>query len=311
MTTAMITGACGFCAVHLAKKLASQGGIRTIGIDIRERPPTGLPLDDYISVDIGDRAQVSDAVARVKPDLVFHLAGLVRGDAAELFRVNLLGGIHLMEAILESAPDARTLVVGSAAEYGHVPESEMPITEEHPCNPIGPYGLSKYSLTLAALDYARNRGLKVSVARPFNIVGAGVPRSLVVGAILHRATLALAESDQPCVTVGNLDTERDFVAVDDVVDGYLQMVQSDHWGEVFNICSGTACSIRSVIERLLAHSPKPIELKVDPALVRPADVKSVYGDCGKANRLLGFVPGTSLDSALLCAWDHSMEGVGS
>lgn len=309
MTRALITGVCGFCAAHLAKKLASGGDIRTIGIDIRGRPPQRLPLDDYISVDMGDRLQVSDTVARVKPDLVFHLAGLVRGNAAELFRVNLLGGVHLMEAILESAPDARTLVVGSAAEYGHVPESEMPITEEHPCNPIGPHGLSKYSLTLAAVDYARNRGLKVSVARPFNIVGAGVPESLVVGAILHRATKALAESDDPVVTIGNLDTERDFVAVEDAVDGYLRMVQSDHWGEVFNICSGQPCSIRSVVEGLLSYSPKPIRLRVDPALVRPADVKTVYGDYGKANRLLGFVPATSLDSALRSAWDHEMEGV--
>jgi GDP-4-dehydro-6-deoxy-D-mannose reductase len=183
----------------------------------------------------------------------------------------------------------------------------MPISEECRCNPSGAYALSKYALSLAGLDYARKQGLNVVIARPFNIIGPGIPSSLVVGAILQRVKQALQGSEEVKIDVGNLDTERDFIAVDDVVDAYVRLLSGDNRGEVFNICSGEPRKIRTVVEELLSHSPRPIRLQVSTALLRTNDVVRVYGDWEKANRAIGFKPRSSLSEALHAAWSYEME----
>ena len=130
----------------------------------------------------------------------------------------------------------------------------MPLAEDHECRPVGPYGLSKHAMTLAALDHARADGTKVIVARPFNLVGAGMPTNLVAGAIAQRTRQALARGEST-ITVGNANTQRDFIAVEDAVEAYVKLLQSGAWGEVFNICSGQATSIESIIQTLLSFSP--------------------------------------------------------
>jgi GDP-4-dehydro-6-deoxy-D-mannose reductase len=306
MPNVLLTGACGFCGWHLARRLADEGGFRVSGVDLAPAPPAHVPLAEYLAADVTIAAELARAVRRAQPEWVFHLAGRMSGPAAEVFRVNLLGTIHLLEAVREAAPAARILLVGSAAEYGHVPAGDMPITEDHTCRPGGAYGLSKYAATLAGLDYARRCGMHVTVVRSFNVVGAGIPGSLVVGAILARAKKALATDADPVVAVGNLDTQRDFIAVEDAVEAYVRVMLGDHRGEVFNVCSGRPRTIRSIVERLLGFSARPIRLQTDPALVRSTDLPVVYGSGEKARRTFGFAPQRTLDDALRAAWEHEL-----
>jgi GDP-4-dehydro-6-deoxy-D-mannose reductase len=243
----------------------------------------------------------------IHPDSIFHLAGIIQGNPQRIYSVNVLGSIHLLENVRLFSPHACLLMVGSAAEYGNVPIDAMPITEMHVCKPCGPYGISKYAATLAALDYAQTYGLKVAVVRPFNIVGAGVPSTLVIGAILERIRKVLATGEQnPGIPVGNLDTQRDFIAIDDVMDSYVSIMQNKCWGEVFNICSGKPQSIRSVLAVLLSNSDKSIELKIDPALLRSADVICSHGSFKKAQKAFGFKPKMALETALKDAWDYAI-----
>jgi GDP-4-dehydro-6-deoxy-D-mannose reductase len=242
-------------------------------------------------------------IQRIKPDWVFHLAGSFSGTPADIYRANLSSGISVLEAVRSHKPDARILVVGSAAEYGPTAMEDMPLTEEHPCRPTSSYGLAKYGLTQAAVEYWARWNIKVVAVRPFNIVGAGVPASLLLGALLERVKAAVNSSD-PVVAIGRTDTERDFVAVEDVVWSYDQLIRGEHWGEVFNICSGCPESISSVAQRLLAVCPRPIRLELDSALVRPNDAQSVYGSWRKANSHFGFRPSINLDDALRSAWEH-------
>jgi GDP-4-dehydro-6-deoxy-D-mannose reductase len=297
----------GFCARHLVTYLASIGNIHVFGFDLFKNPPEGLKLNDYITVDIKEYEQVANAIRFIQPELIFHLAGIICSSAVEVYHVNLLGGINLLESVREFVSDARILLVGSAAEYGNIDISKMPITEDYSCQPTGSYGLSKYALTLAALDYAHNYNMKVTVARPFNIIGAGIPSTLIVGAILKRIKQALAGSIEPTVTVGNLDTERDFIAVEDVVEGYVHLIQGEHWGEVFNICSGQTHSIRSIVKKLFSFSNRPIHLKPDPTLMRSSDIKVIYGSWEKAYKAFAFKPKISLERALKSAWDNEIK----
>jgi GDP-4-dehydro-6-deoxy-D-mannose reductase len=309
--TVLITGVGGFCAGHLVSALAAEGRMRIVGSDLGDEAPRGVPLADYFAADLARPDAAATLIRRVRPDWLFHLAARCRGTAEEVYRANLLGGVNVLEGVQESSPQARVLVVGSAAEYGPASPQDMPLSEDSPCHPCGAYGVSKHALCLASQDYARNRGLKVVVARPFNIVGAGVPPYLVVGAVVDRAKQALSKSDPPSISVGNLDSMRDFVAVEDVADAYVRMLRGDWWGEVFNLCSGAPRKIRDVVELLLSHSPRPIEYRVDPRLLSAADVPLHYGSCEKARRAFGFVPSVALEQSLKAAWQHVIHGVRS
>ena len=210
--------------------------------------------------------------------------------------------MSLLEAVRQECPLVRVLLVGSAAEYGFVGKEGFPVTESTPCRPLGPYGMSKYAATLAGINWFRQFGMKVVIARPSNIIGAGLSPNLFAGALLARAKEALATQGDPVVKVGNLESQRDFIAVEDVVEAYMLMLEGDYWGEVFNICSGRPLKISTLAEMLLAHSSRPIRLEVDLALVRGDEVNVVYGDGEKARRLLGFQPQISIEESTSRIW---------
>ena len=302
---ALITGVAGFSGCHLVARLRQEPQMQVFGLDIGPAAPTHQPLAGYWKADLSDFDQVRAVVRSVSPHVIFNLAGLAGGPAPALYRVNTLAAVNLLEAARVETPAARLLLIGSAAEYGRVEASEMPITEKRACNPVGAYGASKLAMTRAALDYAQG-GLAVSVARPFNLIGAGIPRHLVVGAVLERALAALKEPAEPVVRVGRLDTERDYLAVEDAVDAYVRIAMGSHTGEVFNVCSGEPRTILSVIERLLARSPRPVRLETDPSLVRPGDVPTSYGSWEHLHEVTGFRPSIALDSAIETAWRYAI-----
>jgi GDP-4-dehydro-6-deoxy-D-mannose reductase len=305
---ALITGVSGFCGAHLVSRLRRETAIEIAGLDQHASPHFLGAIDHYLQADLTDSDAVLRAVEAFRPDWVFHLAGLSGHSAlaAALYRVNINGAINLLEAIRTSVPAARVLLAGSAAEYGSVQSSAMPVTETAFCCPSGPYGISKYAATLIGLDYARQFKLNILVARPSNIIGPRVPASLVVGAMISRAKQSLA-SAMPVMKVGDFDSRRDFVAVEDVMDAYVRLLKSGIRGEIFNICSGEAHSIRAVAEMLVANSRVPIRLEFDPDLVPASPVRCLYGSYAKAAGAIGFRPMTSLKQSLREAWSAAVE----
>jgi GDP-4-dehydro-6-deoxy-D-mannose reductase len=302
----LITGALGFTGRHLVERLRSDGEHQIVGTDCAAHAPRAGNLDEYHPADAGDYRQLLSVVQKARPDWIFHLAGMFRGSSADIYRINLLASVNLLEAIKNECPHASVLLVGSAAEYGIWPAAEMPLDENHECRPVGAYAVSKYSMTLAALDYARTAGIKAVVARPFNLIGAGLPGSLVVGAILQRMKLALNDGD-PSITIGNTSSFRDFIAVEDAVDAYVKLIQSEQRGEVFNVCSGEPTSIDSVIQTLLSYLPKPIKVVSDAALLRRDDAQLVVGNPAKLKRVCGFSPRISLPDALRSTFEEAMQ----
>jgi GDP-4-dehydro-6-deoxy-D-mannose reductase len=304
---ALITGAGGFCGPHLVSRLRRESHIEICGLDRMASCPSYLSVDQYFQCDIARASEISSAISSFQPEWIFHLAGLAGGSAPDsrIYDVNLLGTIHLLEAVQRFVPRCRVLLIGSFAEYGAIDSQSLPVTEETPCHPIGAYGISKYAATLAGLDCARRAGLAVSVARPSNIVGAGVPASLVVGAMLARIKKAFASS-HPLLKVGDFESERDFIGVTDAVDAYVRLMQSGVSGQIFNVCSGVPVSIRHVAELLVANSTRPVELDFDRNLVAPSAVRRMYGSYGKAERAFGFQPSTSMEEFLRSAWNAEL-----
>ncbi|MGB7849079.1 MAG: NAD-dependent epimerase/dehydratase family protein [Candidatus Acidiferrum sp.] len=308
MRVALITGANGFCGRHLARRLEAEGGFRVLGAGLRDYACDSECLAEYIQADLCDPNRVDDVVKKTQPDIVFNLVGLAQGKPAYLFRSNFFSALYLLEALRQHSPNARALVVGSAAEYGTAVSDQLPLTEGSPCAPTENYGASKHAMTLVAQNYAQFYRMKIVVARPFNIIGAGIPSTLLVGAVLSRIKQALRNGGEPVIKIGNLESERDFVAVGDVVEAYIRMMAGSFWGEIFNLCSGQPRSVRSVIDLLLRYSDRPIRLEVDASLLRSSDQKRIYGDWGKAKRAIGYEPSVPIEEALHDAWKYAIQG---
>ncbi len=302
---ALVTGVGGFCGVHLIRRLRREPDVVIAGLDLASEQPNQLALDRYFQSDITNGAAVAAAVREFNPDWLFHLAGVSENSAAasRTYEINVIGALHFLEAVRTISPSCTVLLVGSAAEYG--PVDALPVTERTACRPVGPYGISKYAATLIGMDYARRHNLKVSVVRPFNIIGPGVPENLVVGALIARAKKALG-CLTPVVKIGDTKSKRDFVAVSDAVDAYVRLAKAGMRNEIFNICSGRAHSIGYVAKTLLENSRRAIALEVDPGLVSISPARIVYGSYRKAARAIGFRPTTSLKLALRESWDAAI-----
>ncbi len=303
----MITGANGFCGRRLAKRLREAGGAHVVGTGRQRESVAGDLLDDYVSINLTSPVDTSRLLRRTQPDLVFHLAGTRTRSSQEMQQCNVDGTRNLLSAISEHCPDSRTLLIGSAAEYGQVTNSELPIRETHVCRPVGQYALTKHRATLIGLEYAA-RGQHVTVARPFNIVGAGMSSGLFLADVLARLDQSMQAGVDPCIRVGNLEPKRDFIAVEDVVDAYVKLLQGPTSGEVYNICSGTAISMRYVLQLLLEHTPCPVRLEIDPELGNAGDVSVSYGSFAKAAHAIDFRPTRKLADAISDAWEYYFGG---
>lgn len=286
---ALITGVSGFVGRHLSEHLRAMGD-EVEGCDRADG-----------SVDIGDLDSVQSVVDRVKPEVVYHLAGWsdVGGSWAapiEVFRANAEGTLNVLLACARARVD-RVLAVSSADVYGIVHEEDLPITEDAQLRPVTPYAASKVAADYLALQAWLGSGLPVLRARAFNHLGPGQLPRFVAPALAER--IARNELDGgDVVPVGNLSARRDFTDVRDVVRAYRLLVERGEPGAAYNVCSGRAVSVQQLAEALLGMARQPMELKPDLALERPIDVPVLLGDYTRLKAATGWEPEIPLEQTL-------------
>lgn len=297
---ALVTGAHGFVGRHLVEHL------RAMGDDVE-----GCDRSDG-TVDICDLASVKAAVHRVRPEVVYHLAGWsdVGGSWAApvaVFRANAEGTLNVLLASADEGVE-RVLAVSSADVYGIVHEDELPIDENAALRPVTPYAASKVAADYLALQAWLGGGLPVLRARAFNHLGPGQLPRFVAPALAER--IAANELDGGTVVpVGNLSARRDFTDVRDVVRAYRLLVENGEPGEAYNVCSGRAVSVQELAEALLTKARQPMELTRDPALERPIDVPVLLGDYSRLRKATGWEPEIALDQTLADLLDDMRDRV--
>jgi GDP-4-dehydro-6-deoxy-D-mannose reductase len=289
MTRALVTGATGFVGRHLVALLQAQG-VEVVALGLPDDPLRGvLPADmPFWGVDVRDTAVFTSILQQTNPDYLFHLAGLVRGrDLARLLDINVQGTETVLSATSQLPNPPRVVIPGSAAEYGLL-RDDQPVTEQSPTQPLGAYGVSKVAQTLTGLGYAWRGQLEVVVGRVFNITGPGEPDLMLCGAMAAQIAAIERGEQPPVLSVGNLSPTRDYVDVRDMVQALWLLSQRGQSGEIYNIASGEAVVVETVVRQLASLARVAITLEPDPARQRPADVPHMVGSSAKLHAATGW-----------------------
>lgn len=297
---ALITGASGFVGPILRAHLAASGWET---VCCGQAGEGGL-----IGCDITDRAQI-DALLDGAGDLthVFHLAAMTfvpaaHRDPSGAMAVNLLGTVHLTNALRERGRAVRFLNIGSAEAYG--PPHSLPVTEEHPLNPGNPYAISKAAADHYCAYLSKTNALDVVRVRPFNHSGPGQADHFVLSSFARQIAEIEAGLRPAEMHVGNLQPARDFLHVDDVVRAYAALALKGRAGTAYNVCSGTARRIEEVLDILISLSTvRPVVIP-DPARMRPVDVPTMYGSYARLEQDTGWKPTHTLEALLASLLDH-------
>lgn len=321
----LITGIAGFAGSHLAEYLLSpraqsdgSGDAPEIHGIIHRHDHRIQHLLDRITIHRGDLRNalwVSEVLQSVAPDFVLHLAAWsdVGGSWQQpwtVYELNIQCQLNLLEAQRRWLPAARTVVVTSNEAYGMVTDADLPMAESTPFRPNSPYGVSKATQDLMALQYWQSHHLPIVRARSFNHMGPGQSADFAGSAFARQIAEIEAGLRPPVVKVGNLDAERDFTDVRDVVRAYWLLAQKGESGCAYNVGSGAPRSARWLLETLLTLTDANVTVEPDPARLRPSDIPRTYCDRTRICQATGWQPEIDLKQSLhdmLDYWRRSLR----
>jgi NAD dependent epimerase/dehydratase len=301
----LVTGADGFIGSHLAERLVVEGaGVRAFCFYNSSGSRgwlEGLPAEvagemEFVLGDIRDDRQVRDTCRDV--DIVFHLAALVSipysyAAPASFVDTNIRGTLN----VLEGARDAgcgRIIHTSTSEVYG-TPDT-IPIREDHPLRGQSPYSATKIAADKLCEAYARSFGTPVVVLRPFNTYG---PRQSARAVLMTILSQLLAGKQR--VSLGSVTPRRDLTYVGDTVDAFVRAGSAQiEPGEVIQLGSGQACSIREVFDVACRVLGIQAEIEQSAERVRPAasEVQVLLSDPSRAAERLGWKAETTLESGI-------------
>lgn len=281
--TALITGAGGFTGHHLGRALRRQG-YRVVGTTQSPEAldPAHDHLDASIACDILDLARLTRLVERVRPTHVVHLAAVsfvAHSDVQALYLTNIVGARNLLQALVDAGSAPRSVILASSANvYGNA--NVDPIDEQTPPRPENDYAVSKLAMeAMARLWFNR---LPITLVRPFNYTGVGQSERFVLPRIVGHFARGARR-----ITLGNIEVERDFSDVRSIVQAYCQLLENAPAGETFNLCSGRAVSLRSVLDTMERIAGYRIEVGSDPALRRAHEIQRLRGSDARLRARVG------------------------
>jgi GDP-4-dehydro-6-deoxy-D-mannose reductase len=297
---ALITGITGFAGSHLAEYLlAEHPDVEVFGTyRWRSRRENIEHLGSRVQLlecELRDATAVHAAVAKSRPDYIFHLAAQSFVPSswlapADTLSANVVGQSNLFEACRALALDPVIQIACSSEQYGLVLADEVPITEQNPLRPLSPYAVSKVAQDYLGYQYFQSYGLKVVRTRGFNHTGPRRGEVFVTSNFSKQVAMIEAGLAAPVIRVGNLEAIRDFTDVRDMVRAYWLAVTKAKPGEVYNIATGSGIHIREMLEMLLAMAKVEVKVEVDPERLRPSDVEILIGDSSKFRADTGWEP---------------------
>lgn len=277
MKRVLVTGAAGFVGSYLTDHLLASGW-DVAGHD--QRAPSRGNIAFYEG-DILSRDGMARTLQDFQPDVIFHLAGLLKAERPETFYdVHVLGTVTLFESVVEAGLQPRVVVASSSAVYGPG-LGRRPITESFRARPVTHYAVSKLAQEMTAMRYFTSIGLPVICVRSFNLLGPGLSPDMAPSAFARQIAQAELGKIPAQILTGDLSAQRDYVDVREAVRAYSLIAEHGKAGQTYNVCSGRAVSIRECLQILLDQARVPIEAIVDPARMQKNDVPIQIGSAKK------------------------------
>ncbi len=313
---ALITGISGFAGSFLAEYLITHTSIEVWGAALGGTENIAAFGDRivYLSEDLSNPEVAARVLKQAAPDLIFHLAAqafvpVSWQDPWSTLENNIRTQVNLLHAAVQQNCQARILVIGSNEEYGRVDPQQLPITEETPLRPDSPYGVSKIAQDFLALQYFISHKVHTVRLRPFNHIGPRQNDRFAAADFAQQVAEIELGRREPVVHVGNLESKRDFTDVRDMVRAYALALDRGAPGEVYNVGSGQAHSIRELLDIYLSFAKIPIRVETDPARARPSDTPITLCDATKFKRQTGWEPQIPFEQTLRDTLDYWRERV--
>jgi GDP-4-dehydro-6-deoxy-D-mannose reductase len=293
--TILVTGSNGFVgkyAVAILKEKYPQDII--VDVDIKGAS---------VNIDLLEKEKVYELIKKERPTKILHLAGISSvaaslKDPRTAFDTNIGTFINLMEALRIENLTPKFILVSSSDVYGLSDKQNSPRVETDPMNPGSPYAASKATLEIIAKQYWNHYGIKVIIARPFSHTGPGQSDVFVLPSFAKKLTTIKKQNGDPVLYTGNIEIERDFLDVRDVVNAYQLLFAKGKAGETYNICSGGALPIRWILEEMVQICGIKVEIRNDAALSRKSDMPLLVGSNAKICSETGWQPQIPISETL-------------
>ena len=297
-TPVLVTGAAGFAGGHLVERLAQSSEV--VGWSRSDPPSEVSRLARWARIDLLDRDRVRAEIRALRPETVYHCAGVPHVGAswqhsAEPLAGNVLATHHLLDALRRAGSPCRVLVAGSATVYA---PSTTALREEDPIAPNSPYARTKLAQELLCLRAVEEDGVGVIVTRPFNHTGPRQRPDFAAPGMARQIALIERGELPPLIRVGNLDAQRDLTDVRDTVRGYELLMQHGRPGSVYNVASGVARPIRALLDMLVQRARVAVEVSVDRDRLRPLDTPIIVGDATRLRSATGWAPQIPFEQTL-------------
>jgi len=314
MKTALVTGITGFAGSYLAEYLLSTKKYSVSGTYLLKESLRNVDAIKnrlhLVKIDLSNAKNVSDIINDISPSVIFHLAALTSPadsfrNPTETLTNNISLQINLMEAVRKNnLLDTRILIVSSGEIYGVVKKEDLPIDEETPLNPTNPYSVSKIAQDFLGLTYFLSYNLKIIRVRPFNHIGPRQSPQFVVSSFAKQIAEIDKGKRKPILKVGNLEAERDFTDVKDMVRAYAVVIEKGKIGDVYNIGSGISYKISDILNKLVSMSSSKIKIEKEEGLLRPSDNPELVCDPTKFVKLTGWKSEISIEETLKDTLDY-------
>ena len=287
----LVTGASGFIGSKVCAELRRRGA-NVLGL--------GRTASEGIDI-VHDLAGGPVPMARMlhqPPDCVIHLAGLIHGNLDALFAANLTGTRNLFESLAAMTRKPRTVMVGSAAQFGATSLERLKLDGEAPQRPLGDYGASKTAACAMARAMSIRHGIDTVTAIPFNVSGPGQPASLMPSAFASQIAEIELTGRPGEIGVGNLGTSRDVTDVRDVARALCDLATVGEPGRTYSVASGIATKTAQLLDMLVAEARVPVTVFPDPARTRQEFIPSQCGDASELFAMAGWRPEIELVTSL-------------
>lgn len=277
MNKVLITGMDSFTGMHLTSHLTKNG------YDVYGTSLFNTGTNKY-QCDITHKDDIISVLKKVQPDYIIHLSGIsfaAHGDNEDFYRVNTIGTINILDALIELGLQPQKIILASSATvYGNQGKE---VLDESLCPaPANHYGASKYAMECLTKGYFTK--LSIVITRPFNYTGIGQAEHFLIPKIVKHF-----KEEKQVIELGNIHVSREFNDVAYVCEVYKQLLECDTQGETVNICSGVGVKLLDIIDIMNELAGYNIEVRVNPAFVRKDEIKTLTGSTNKLFNMINKV----------------------